>query len=425
MTLKAKLSYSDQTTMEVLDARQLKWISSNPTVAKVSSSGKITAERPREAKITVVAGEGAYKASCVISVKQPYLTKTSLTIYAGEVYYLYVKNGNGKITWKSSDDSIAKVSTDGKITGLKAGQATITATRSGVVMKCKVTIKKVKISQSSITLYEGQTYGLSILRTQKEVDWSTSNQSVATVSAKGKVTAKTSGNATITARIGDKSYTCKVTVVKSNLLVGKTTVTLDTKGKYQIAVTCIKQDWSKVRFEVEDTKILRAEIKVSQKSSGVLSSLPKRAGTTKIRIYRTLEPEDVKVIQVTVKKSAISEKPNLIITTSGDTIKSTNIATVQIQNLGTQSLTVHSEAYSYDFDYSGYDRFMKLMNSSTGELMSKRKVNAGKTVTVQYQIQGKKTWYDKKTKYYMYINYDGLEYEVITSHFLGTTIRLL
>lgn len=425
LKLKAKLQYSDQTVNEVIDAKTLKWISSNPTVAKVSSSGKITAKAPGEATITVVAEDGTYKASCVISVKQPYLTKTSLTLYAGEVYWLYVKNGNGKISWKSSDDSIMKVSSTGKVTALKEGQATITATRSGVIMKCKVTIKKVKLSKTSISLYEGQTYGLSIIRTQKEIIWSISNKAVATVSSNGKVTAKAAGNVTITATIGDKSYTCKVTVIKSNLLVGKTKVSLDTKGKYQIAITCIKQDWKKVKLEVENTKILQAEIKGTKQSKGMLSILPKQAGTTKIRIYRTLEPEDVKVIQVTVNKSAISEKPNLIITTSGDTIKSTKTATLQIQNLGTQSLTIYSEAYSYDFDYSGYDRFMKLINSSTGELMSKRKINGGKTVAVQYQIQGKKTWYDKKTKYYIYISYDGLEYEVITSYFLGTTIRLL
>lgn len=70
----------------------------------------------------------------------------------------------------------------------------------------------VKISKTSLTLTVGNSATLKITGTTKEVKWSTSKKSVATVS-KGKVTAKKAGSATITGTVEGKKYTCKVKVV--------------------------------------------------------------------------------------------------------------------------------------------------------------------------------------------------------------------
>lgn len=71
---------------------------------------------------------------------------------------------------------------------------------------------KVKLNKSSTTLYVGKTTTLKVSGASKNVKWSSSNKVIATVSSKGKVTARKKGTAIITARVGKKAYKCKVTV---------------------------------------------------------------------------------------------------------------------------------------------------------------------------------------------------------------------
>lgn len=70
----------------------------------------------------------------------------------------------------------------------------------------------VKLSKSKATMYVGDSITLKVSGTTKSITWSSSKKTVATVSSKGKVTAKKKGSATITAKVSGKSYTCKVTV---------------------------------------------------------------------------------------------------------------------------------------------------------------------------------------------------------------------
>lgn len=70
---------------------------------------------------------------------------------------------------------------------------------------------RAKINKSKVTVYVGQSTVLKVSGTKKKANWKTSNNKVATVK-NGKVTAKKSGTAVITAKVGSKKYTCKVTV---------------------------------------------------------------------------------------------------------------------------------------------------------------------------------------------------------------------
>ena len=83
---------------------------------------------------------------------------------------------------------------------------------------------KVKINKTSTTIYVGKTETLKISGTSKTVKWSTSNKNIATVSSKGKVTAKKAGTAIITAKVSGKSYKCKVTVKNPSLNKSKATL---------------------------------------------------------------------------------------------------------------------------------------------------------------------------------------------------------
>ena len=74
----------------------------------------------------------------------------------------------------------------------------------------------IKLNKTSVTMYTGKTSTLKVSGTSKKVTWSTSNKKVATVSSKGVVSAKSSGSATITAKVSNKNLKCKVTVKKQS-----------------------------------------------------------------------------------------------------------------------------------------------------------------------------------------------------------------
>ncbi len=76
----------------------------------------------------------------------------------------------------------------------------------------------IKINKTNLNLYVGDTFTLEINSTAKKVEWSTSDKAIATVSSKGKVTAKNVGTIIITGKVANKKYTCKVTV-KSKTVV--------------------------------------------------------------------------------------------------------------------------------------------------------------------------------------------------------------
>ena len=141
------------------------------------------------------------------------------------------------VTWSSSDTDVATVDTNGKVSAVAAGTATITVTATNGTVDtsddkeatCVVTVNAaapsvvsvtgVEINKTSTTLTVGGTETLTATvnpgdATDKTVTWSSDNTSVATVDANGKVTAVAAGTATITVTTTDgrKTATCSVTV---------------------------------------------------------------------------------------------------------------------------------------------------------------------------------------------------------------------
>lgn len=151
------------------------------------------------------------------------INQTSITLYVGDTYQLNALENGSKIkasSWSSKSSSIASVSSTGKVTAKKAGTTTITAKANGKTLKCKVTVKKrnvvasIKLNKSSASVYVGKSITLkaTVTGSSKKVTWSTSNSKVATVK-NGKVTGKSYGTVTITAKANGKTATCKVKVL--------------------------------------------------------------------------------------------------------------------------------------------------------------------------------------------------------------------
>lgn len=80
---------------------------------------------------------------------------------------------------------------------------------------------KIKINKTFITLQKNKTFTLKIKGSKKKVKWASNKKKIATVSKKGNVTAKKTGTAYITAKIGKKRYKCKVSVKSSTYINNK------------------------------------------------------------------------------------------------------------------------------------------------------------------------------------------------------------
>lgn len=228
-TLTKTINPSNATNQDVT------WTSSDTSIATVEN-GKVIAKKTGKAIITVSAS--GYKSTCVVNVvdnvplKGISINKTSTTIKEQSsenlsITYNPTNATNKKITWRSSNTNIVQVDANGKITGMKAGSATITAVSNdgGYVSTCNVTVEAISKKVTSVTLDKKE---LSILAGEtatlratvnpsyaenKEVMWESSDEDIATVK-NGEITAVSPGTAEIKVitKDGKKEAICKITV---------------------------------------------------------------------------------------------------------------------------------------------------------------------------------------------------------------------
>ena len=153
----------------------------------------------------------------------PTPTTTTLTLRVKQTY----KSGGKIKSVRTTNKKIVKVDKKGKITGKKAGKATVTITytngsrriyqvkvQKGIVKTIAVSVNKRNI----ILAKKGKSFQLRVTLTpvtsQQKVTYKSSNSKVAAVNSKGKIVAKKKGTATITVKSGNKKITCKVKVKK-------------------------------------------------------------------------------------------------------------------------------------------------------------------------------------------------------------------
>ena len=274
-TLTATVLPEDATNQNVT------WKSDKPEIATVDANGKVTAVKVGEATITVTTEDGGKTATCKVTVSETSvavtgvtLNKTETSIFVGGSETLTATVApadatNQKVTWKSDKPEIATVDANGKVTGVKAGEATITVTTEdgGKTATCKVTVKPNLVSEitlAALAIYVGESKAVTATvkpddATNKELTWKSSDESIATVDATGKVTGVKIGTTTITATARDGSgvsgsctvtvlsHVKKVTVTPANLTLGKNksytlTATVDAQPGTDTGVTWTSSD---------------------------------------------------------------------------------------------------------------------------------------------------------------------------------------
>lgn len=192
--------------------KKVRWYSSNKRIVYVNRWGRITGKKA--GKATIIAKVKGKKLKCRVTVKKAIkLSSNKLTLYQGTSHKLKLLNTSASVKWSTSKKKVVKVS-KGNVTAVKSGTATVTALSGKTKYKCAVTVYgPCKLNKTSMTLGQGQTEKLSMSGTIKSTKWYSSDTSVVSVSSKGIVTAKSAGDAVITAKSGSHSKTCSVKVI--------------------------------------------------------------------------------------------------------------------------------------------------------------------------------------------------------------------
>ena len=216
----------------------ISWKSSDNSVLRVLSNGKVVAVGQGEAVITASVGECTSSVTITVTGEQPgesgltgvSLDRYTLTLYAGEeaeqlTATLKPEGTEATIRWTSSNQTAATVSQDGKVTPLSTGITVVTAAAGDYRASCIVTVQPERVRVTGIrfdepthTLMMGSTVTLQPIiapddATVKNLTWVSSDEQTATVSRTGIVTALSVGETTITATTVDGGYSAEIKII--------------------------------------------------------------------------------------------------------------------------------------------------------------------------------------------------------------------
>ena len=252
---------TDEKLAKAASKLTVEWTSSDESVATVDATGMVVAVSAGEADITASVTDSEMSAVCKVTVK---VAAKDITVPDN----LDVKLNDGnettveatvspadatdvKVSYASTDEAVATVDKDGRVQVLQPGECDITTTlmQDGEKVTEKTTHVKAFYEVESITLdsNEGKltvgnshtikaTVAPEEVAAETTIEWSSSNEKVATVDSNGKVTAVSSGNATITATAGEESANYEVTV-KQPKKVTTSNKTYSSSSSNSVAVT--------------------------------------------------------------------------------------------------------------------------------------------------------------------------------------------
>jgi uncharacterized protein YjdB len=232
------------------------WVSDKPNVASVSQNGTLTAVAPGTAIVSAKTNDGNFTAVCRVTVTAAKirvtglgLNKTLLSLEAGYSERLTetitpLDASDKSVEWASSNPSIAQVAQNGTITAVASGMATISAKTvdGGHIASCSLTVMPAKISVAGISL-DIASFSIEARKTatltetitphdasDKSVEWTSDNPSVARVAQNGLITALSAGTATITAKANDGGFTASCSLSVTPAIIRVTGIRLNKRS---------------------------------------------------------------------------------------------------------------------------------------------------------------------------------------------------
>ena len=224
---------------DTTDDKTITWSSDDENVLFVDQNGQIRGIKEGTANVkAVVAGKETTKQ---ITVNEIHINSIAID---GDQEFEMIKNQTKNLSvtinpenttddkgvvWKTNNEEVARVDNDGKVTALKEGEATITATVGTNETSVKINVKEIHINSVVINELDdeftrGDEFKFSATYTpenttdeNKTVEWSSSNTDVGTIDQEGNFVALKEGTTTITAKIGNIKAEREVTVIENHV----------------------------------------------------------------------------------------------------------------------------------------------------------------------------------------------------------------
>lgn len=224
---------------DTTDDKTITWSSDNENVLFVDQNGQIRGIKEGTANVkAVVAGKETTKQ---ITVNEIHINSIAID---GDQEFEMIKNQTKNLSvtinpenttddkgvvWKTNNEEVARVDNDGKVTALKEGEATITATVGTNETSVKINVKEIHINSVVINELDdeftrGDEFKFSATYTpenttdeNKTVEWSSSNTDVGTIDQEGNFVALKEGTTKITAKIGNIKAEREVTVIENHV----------------------------------------------------------------------------------------------------------------------------------------------------------------------------------------------------------------
>ncbi|WP_373215738.1 Ig-like domain-containing protein [Ruminococcus sp. 5_1_39BFAA] len=309
-----------------------------------------------------------------VPVESVTLDKTEAALEYGETLQLnaVVTPDNASVTeisWKSENPEVATVSDTGLVTAVFAGTTIITATVDGQEVQCTVEVKKpaltkISFTEKEISLYRTRTQALSveytpstILDTDKEVIYTSSDDSVVSVDETGLITANKAGTAVITVTSAiDPSIqdTCQVEVKEvklESITLDKENVTMNT-GKTEKLSVSVEPSFIQENAVFQWTSSDENVAEVS--ADGVITAFKGGTCTVTVRLEGFDETADC---EVTVEEL---EQLNPVVTINPEKIYDGDSVTIRLGNLErpeeVAGANIWEEKISYNTNIPGLNR---------------------------------------------------------------------
>lgn len=293
---------------------EVKWSSSDNTIAMVDDEGRILATGKGVAEITAVAENGV-KATCKVHVVE---LPTAVTLDAGSASLdvgktlqlkgsLVPEEAVSPLLWTCADGKIATVDQNGLVKAVGVGSTTITVTTTnGCAARMELTVtESAKLSATKLTLNAGNSgKQLQVDQLQdRGVKWKSSNAKVASVTDKGLVKPLAAGSCEISASIENgETLICKVTV-KDKAAISKKTAKLVATDKLSLKITGLgnrKVTWSSSNKKIATVKAGRngtATVKALKTGKATIIAKIKNGKSLKC-VVKVSEPLTLKPVRV-------------------------------------------------------------------------------------------------------------------------------